>query len=114
MYRQLDDLIANYDSIRSKTIDFEKRSEFGLQLYRALNRFISFYLTRINEEEKDVQPTFWRFCMNKDLADALHTIITSQKPEELKYNFAMMVPVMNLNDQIVNRSIAFATLINRA
>lgn len=58
MHRQFYDLIANYDSIRSKNMDFEKRSELSLELYRAWNRFISFYLTHINEEEEYVQPTF--------------------------------------------------------
>jgi hemerythrin-like domain-containing protein len=97
--QQFDDIVTQFDAIRAKSIDFEKRSELVLEFYRAWNRFISLYFAHINDEEENVQPTLWKLCTNEELANTFRTILTSQKPDELKYNLEMMLPAMNLYER---------------
>ena len=94
--QQFDDVVAQFDAIRAKSVDFEKRSELVLEFYRAWNRFISFYFAHINDEEENVQPSLWKLCTNEEVVNTLKAIIASQKPDELKYNLEIMLPAMNL------------------
>ena len=104
MRQQLDDIVAQFDRIRTMQTESELRGELVLEFYRAWNRFISFYLIHINEEEENIQPTLWKFFTDKELAEVFKTFLTSQSPDELKYDFQMMLPAMNTYEraEIIN------------
>ncbi len=99
MHQQLAEIVAQFDGIRSKANESGMRSELVLEFYRAWNRFISFYLGHINREEEDVQPTLWKICTDKELAETLKAILAGQTPEEAKYSLQMMLPAMNLYER---------------
>jgi hemerythrin-like domain-containing protein len=99
MHQQLDDITTQFEGIKTRFAESETRRELVLEFYRAWNRFISFYFTHINEEEENVQPTLWKICINKELADTFKAILASQNPEELKYNLQIMLPAMNIYEQ---------------
>lgn len=94
----LDNLVMHLEGIISKSADFEKRGELGLEFYLAFNRFIAFFLTHINEEEEHIQPTLWDLCTFEELDTAEMTLIASQKPEEAKENLEMILSSANLDD----------------
>ncbi len=99
MHEQFDDIVAQFDGIKSKSTESEMRRELILEFYRAWNRFISFYFSHINVEEENVQPTLWKICTDKELAEIFRAILASQNPEELKYNLQLMLPAMNLYER---------------
>jgi hemerythrin-like domain-containing protein len=98
--QRFDDLVAHLDRIRSKSGDHEKRRELVLEFYRAWNRFIAYYFMHIDAEEEQVMPTLWKLYTNEELAATFRTILASQKPEELKESFEMMLPAMNLYERV--------------
>ena len=102
--QRFDDLVSHFDGTRAQTADLKKRRELILEFYRAWNRFLSFYFVHINEEEEQVTPLLWKLCTNEELAATFKTIMASQKPDELRDSFAMMLPAMNLYEraEIIN------------
>jgi hypothetical protein len=86
MHLQFDDIVAQLDGIRARSTESEIRGNLVLEFYRAWNRFISFYFMHTNEEEENVQPMLWKVCKAKELDEAHKAMITSQNPEELKYD----------------------------
>jgi hypothetical protein len=104
MNQQFDDIVAQFDGIRVRPAESEVRRELLLEFYRAWNRFISFYFTHINEEEENVQPTLWKICTDKELAETFKSILASQNPEEVKYDLQIMLPAMNIHEraEIIN------------
>ena len=98
--QQFDDLIVNLDAIKTASIDFEKRREMVLEFYRALNRFISFYLVHINKEEELIKPALWELTTAKELLTAYKALIqdsqNSAKPLE---HFEMMMMATNLYER---------------
>lgn len=99
MNQQFDDIVAQFEGLKAKSVESEIGRELILEFYRSWNRFISFYFTHINEEEENVQPTLWKICTNKELAETFRAILTSQNPEELKYDLQIMLPTMNIYEQ---------------
>jgi len=95
MHQQFDDIVAQFDGIRTRSTESEMRRELVLEFYRAWNRFISFYFMHINEEEESVQPMLWKICTDKELAETFKAILASQNPEELRYDLQIMLPAMN-------------------
>jgi hypothetical protein len=86
--------------MQSKHKDPIKRAEFGLEFYRALNRFIAFYLPHIDYEEGHMQPTLWAFCSNDELLGILKSTLSSQSPEEGAWWLSVMLPAMNLDERV--------------
>jgi hemerythrin-like domain-containing protein len=101
MHQQLDDLLADFKGIRTKFSDFEKQQELVLEFYRAWNRFMAFYFMHIDYEEENVQPSLWKLCTNKELAEAFKQILANQTPEELMSDLEMMLPALNLSERVV-------------
>jgi hypothetical protein len=77
-----------------------RNAENSPEFYRAWNRFLSFYFIHIDKEEEQVTPVLWKFCTNEQLVAAFKMIMASQKPEELRESFGMMLPAMNLYERI--------------
>lgn len=100
MHQQFDDIVQQFDGIRARLDESGMRRELVLEFYRAWNRFISFYFMHINEEEENVQPTLWKICTDKELAETFKTILASQNPEELKYDLQIMLPAMNVYERV--------------
>jgi len=98
--QRFDDLVTHLDGTRAQSADLKKRRELTLEFYRAWNRFLSFYFMHINKEEEQVTPILWKLCTNEELAATFKTIMTSQKPDELKGNFEMMLPAINLYERV--------------
>jgi nitrite reductase/ring-hydroxylating ferredoxin subunit/hemerythrin-like domain-containing protein len=98
--QKFDDLIANFEGIRAKPVDFEKRGELALEFYRAWSRFTAFYFMHINREEEQVMPILWNLCTPEEIAKIHRLMITNQKQEELVEDFKMMLPNANLQGQV--------------
>ena len=99
MHQQFDDIVAQFDGIRTRSTESELRGKLVLEFYRAWNRFISFYFMHINEEEENAQPMLWKICTARELDDAHKAMISSQNREELKYDLQIMLPAMNMHEQ---------------
>lgn len=98
--QQFDDLILNLDAIKATSIDFEKRREMVLEFYRALNRFISFYLVHINKEEELIQPALWELTTTEELLAAYKALIQdSQNSDQPLEHFKMMLMATNLYER---------------
>jgi len=95
MHQQFDDIVAQLDGIRARSTESEMRGELVLEFYRSWNRFASFYFMHINEEEENAQPMLWKICTAKELDEAHKGMISSQSPEELKYDTQIMLPATN-------------------
>ncbi len=100
IHQEFDDLIAHFDGIRAKPVDFEKRGELALEFYRAWSRFIAFYFMHINREEEQIMPVLWKLCTVKELFEIHKLMITSQKQEELVEDFEMILPNANLQERV--------------
>jgi nitrite reductase/ring-hydroxylating ferredoxin subunit len=98
--QEFDDLIANFDGLRAKPIDFEKRAELALEFYRAWNRFAAFYFMHVNREEEQVMPTLWKLCTVKELAEIHKLMIINQTHEQLVEDFKIMLPNANFKEQV--------------
>ncbi len=101
MHQQFNDLVAHFESAKSKPLDFEKRHELEFEFYRAWNRLIAFYFTHINHEEEDIQPALWKLCTTEELANTFKLIMANQTPKELMNNLEMMLPAMSLNERVI-------------
>jgi len=99
MRQQFDDIVTQFEGIGARSTESEMSRELVLEFYRAWNRFASFYFMHINKEEENVQPTLWKICTNKELAETFKAILASQNPEELKYNLQIMLPAMNMYER---------------
>ena len=97
---KFDDLITQFDGIRAKPVDFEKRGELALEFYRAWSRFIAFYFMHINREEEQIMPVLWKLCTVEELAETHKLMITNQKMEELVEDFEMILPNANLQERV--------------
>jgi hemerythrin-like domain-containing protein len=98
--QRFDDLVTHLDATRAQSADLRKRRELTLEFYRAWNRFLSFYFLHINKEEEQVTPVLWKLCTNEELAATFKMIMASQKPDELRENFEMMLPAINLYERV--------------
>ena len=96
MHQYFDDLTSHLERIRTRSASTEMLSELVLEFYRAWNRFIAFYFTHINKEEENIQPMLWKICTADELVGIFRTILSSQNPDELKYDFQLMLPAMNI------------------
>ncbi len=98
--QQFNDLIVNLDAIKAASIDFEKRREMMLEFYRALNRFISFYLVHINREEELIQPALWELTTTEELLLTYRKLIQdSQNSDQPLEHFKMMLMATNLYER---------------
>ncbi|MGZ4935724.1 MAG: hemerythrin domain-containing protein [Halobacteriota archaeon] len=94
----MENLSAHFEGIQAKSSEFTKRGALCLEFYLALNRFITFYLGHINEEEEHAQTVLWRYYTDDELSTAWATIIAIQSPEESIDNIGMMLPALNINE----------------
>jgi hypothetical protein len=94
----IDLLVAHFEGLKANDIASERRQTLGLEFYLALNRFIAFYLSHMNEEEENAQPALWRLCTYDELVAAQDAIVASQTPEEATESLEMMIPALNLDE----------------
>ncbi len=97
----LDNLLIHFEAMRTTAADFEKRRELGMEFYLAFNRFISFFLIHIDQEEEQIQPALWNLCTVEELETAWRAIIAGQTPEEAAENLGMILSSANL-DELTN------------
>jgi len=110
MHQRFDDIVSQLTAIKSLSPDFERRSELVLEFYRSWSRFTSFYFMHINREEEQAMPTLWKVCTDQELASLFKSILSSQGQEELTGDFKMMLPAMNLQEQVDLLSAGRATI----
>jgi hemerythrin-like domain-containing protein len=94
----MNNLKAHLDRIRSKSTEFEKRRELGLEFYLAFNRFIAFFLNHIDGEEEYYEPALRNLCTIEELEKTEVSLIGSQKPEEGLQNLQMMLAAASVAD----------------
>lgn len=99
IHTMFDDLITSFEAMMSKPHEYEKLGEMLLEFYRGWSRFLSYYFMHINKEEELIMPTLWKLSNEKELAGAFRSIITNQTPQELKYDFVMMMPALNQGER---------------
>ena len=98
--RRLNELASCLENIQSKTVDFEKRKGMALEFYGALNRYISLYLSHIDEEEEKIQPALWALCTNQELGNVFKNAVTSLKPDEAGLIIKITIPALNMEERI--------------
>jgi len=98
MHIMFDDLVSHFDGIADRVDSFEKKDELCLEYYRAVNRFIAFYLAHIDKEEEKVQPALWAVCTPEELGAAFADILASQTPKEAQLNLTIMFSAMNIGE----------------
>jgi len=98
MHLMFDDLVRHFDGIADREATFERKNELCMEYYRALNRFISFYLAHIDKEEERVQPALWAVCTPGELGVAFAAILASQNAKEAVQNLTIMVSAMNIGE----------------
>jgi hemerythrin superfamily protein len=104
MEHLLENLVSHADRILMKPIAPEERQELGLEFYLAFNRFISFYLGHIDEEEEYVQPTLWHFCSDDELRIAWGKTLASMTPAQSLENLEMTIPATTIDELAVSFS----------
>jgi hypothetical protein len=95
--RMFDELVNHFDGILGRSNDFNKLGELCLEFYRALNRFIAFYLVHINKEEEYVQPALWAVCTEDELRMILGRILASLSPKDAMQDLNMIIPADNVD-----------------
>jgi hemerythrin-like domain-containing protein len=102
----LDNLLLHFDAMRSQAAGFEKRRELGLEFYLAFNRFISFFLIHIDQEEEQIQPALWNLCTGEELETAWRAILSNQTPQEAIENLGMILSSVDVDE--MGNLLAFA------
>ncbi len=91
-------LMTHFEGIKTKDMAFERRQELGLEFYLAFNRFVTFYVSHINDEEETAQPVLWRLCTDEELLTTWNAILASQTPEEAAENLTMIFHAANTDE----------------
>ena len=102
----LDNLLLQVDAMRNQAGGLEKRRELGLEFYLAFNRFISFFLIHIDQEEEQIQPALWNLCTAEELETAWRAILSNQTPQEAMENLGMILSSADIDE--VGNLLAFA------
>jgi hemerythrin-like domain-containing protein len=95
-HHRFDSLMTHLDKTR-KQPETEKQRALGLEFYLALNRFITFFLQHLNEEEERVQPALWNLSTTQELIDVLQKAINTT-PEQVKANLVMIIAAVNIEE----------------
>lgn len=93
--QRMDDLILLMEEVIAKSKGFANIRELGLELYRALNRWISGYLVHINKEEETIMPTMWKVCTEDELTGIVNNIVAdlrNQTQDYLDASLKVMLP----------------------
>lgn len=97
----LDGLSSHYESMKAQDVPVERHQALGLEYYRALNRFIAYFMMHIDDEEEHAQPTLWSLCTYDELLAAWGEIIASLTPEQATESLEMLIPAAN-QEELVN------------
>jgi hypothetical protein len=96
--QQLNDLVGYLDGIRIKTAGFERYQDLGLEFYLSFNRFLSFFLMHMNDEEERIQRTLFDLCTVPELVSTFGRILASQTMDQVEANTGMVIAGANLDD----------------
>ncbi len=97
-HARFDHLITHLDATR-KQLEPEKLRERGLEFYLALNRFITFLLHHLDEEEERVQPALWNLSTTEELTDAVQTSF-DMPPEQAKAYLVTVIAAANVEELV--------------
>ena len=101
MHQQFDDLLVNFEEIKGKSSDFEKKPDVVLEFYKAWNRFMAFYFSHIDYEEEYAMPTLRKLCTYDELASARGKILGSQEPKSMMYSLGMILPALSPTERFL-------------
>ncbi len=93
-----DHLITHLDATRKQSVSDKQRAR-GLEFYLALNRFITFFLHHLDEEEERAQPALWHLSTTEELTDAIQTSF-DVPPEQAKANLVMVIAATNVEELV--------------
>ncbi|MGZ4912660.1 MAG: hemerythrin domain-containing protein [Halobacteriota archaeon] len=95
---RFDRLVTHLDITRKQS-EPEKQRARGLEFYLALNRFITFFLHHLDDEEERVQPALWNLSTTGELIDAVRTSFDVPR-EQAKVNLVMVIAAANVEELV--------------
>lgn len=95
---RFDRLITHLDVTRKQS-EPEKQRARGLEFYLALNRFITFFLRHLDEEEERAQPALWNLSTPEELTGAVKTSF-DVPTEQAKANLVMVIAGANVEELV--------------
>jgi hypothetical protein len=96
----LQELETNFSHLQWLTPQYVKSQEQGLEFYRSLNRFISAYLSHINDEEYTLQ-NLWEIAADPELRGMMTAFQIYDGVEKGKKWLAGNLPQMNSDERIL-------------
>ena len=94
----LDDLEAFFH--RAQAADPAMRPQFGLEVYRVLNRFIGLYLPHLDDEESRVMLMINETFAPEEVMAVHHQILRAQTEDDLLDDVDMMFPAMTVGEVV--------------
>jgi hemerythrin-like domain-containing protein len=94
----MENLTAHFNNIRSKSEDFPKGRELGIEFYLSFIRFVTFFLAHLDEEEEHIQRALWDLCMAEELGATVGKMIASQTPEQSMQTLEMILSSASLDE----------------
>jgi hypothetical protein len=88
------ELIAHFQDITANPCSSEQCRAFGLEFYRALQRFIARYLDHIDEEERTMFE-LWNHCGDEELETVIGAMRAAVPPEREWAELAHVLPALN-------------------
>ncbi|HEY3398507.1 MAG TPA: hemerythrin domain-containing protein [Armatimonadota bacterium] len=93
----LRELDGHFDRLLEMPPD-DARVAMGLELYRALSRFIADYLPHLLREEGVFLRNLWDVCSEEEIADMLAAIIAAESPESAVLSGEFILRASNHQD----------------
>lgn len=76
------------------------RARAGLEVYRALSRFIAVYLPHLEHEETTITRALWELSTNEELAETYGRLVGTMPREELIGSLEIMLPAINPHERV--------------
>ena len=92
----MDNLIKHLDGIIAQPSDYSNIRELSIEFYLAYNRFITYFMEHLNEEEQYVQRALWHLCRPEEIIAAVGKLQANQEPELAMENIEMIITSVSL------------------
>lgn len=93
------ELTAYFQDISSNPCSRKQCRAFGLEFYRALQRFIARYLDHIDEEER-MMFELWRECPDAELQQVSDAMRQAVSPERERAELADVLPALSPGERV--------------
>ena len=96
----LDEFEAFAERVFAMAPDDPMRARAGLEVYRALSRFIAVYLPHLEHEETTITRALWELSTNEEIAETYGRLIGTMPREELRGSLAIMLPAISPPERV--------------